>query len=92
MFRVFGSAIYTILDSFISIDHLSLLKDKLSKHDNRYEKTKFNGFNGMEIPEILMNIVSFHGFAKYQQYKVILSCRSALVSYSISKLFVIVEK
>ena len=46
---------------------------------------------GLEIPEILMNIMSCHGFTKSSTLTVILTCRSALVPYYFSKGFVIFE-
>ena len=47
--------------------------------------------SGLIIPEILINIMSCHDFYKYKTSTVILSCRSALVPYHISKGFFIVE-
>ena len=38
-----------------------------------------------------MDIMSCHGLSKYSISTVILTCRSALVTYYISKVFVIVE-
>ena len=46
---------------------------------------------GLEIPEILMNIMLCHGFTKSSTLTVILTCRSALVPYYFSKGFVIFE-
>ena len=54
-------------------------------------KTKFNALSGMIISEILMNIMSCHGFSKYPMSNVILTCRSYLVSCYINKYFVVVE-
>ena len=48
-------------------------------------------FSGLGIPEILMNIMSCHGFVKYSISKVILTCRNAIVPYYFSKVFVIIE-
>ena len=70
---------------------MSLLQYKLSKNDNNFENNKFKDLYGLGIPDILMNIMSCHGFYKYSIYTVILACWSALARYYISKGFVIVE-
>ena len=68
-----------------------MLQDKLSKHDNKSEKTKFNNFSGLGIPDIFMNIMSCHEFSKSSISTVILKCCSALAPYHLSKGFVIFE-
>ena len=72
-----------------SLDYIDMIQDKLSKHDNKFENTKFKTFFGFGVPEILMNIMSCHGFSKSSISTVILTYQSALVN--ISKIFVIVE-
>ena len=49
-------------------------------------------FSGLGVYKIFMNIMSCHGFSKYSTSTVILTFRSALVPYYLSKGFVIVEK
>ena len=53
---------------------------------------KFNDFSGLDIPEILINIMSYHIFYKVTTSTVILSCCSDPVPYYLSKGFIIVEK
>ena len=60
MYKVIGAVIYTITDDYIYLDYLGLLQEKLSKHYNNFENTKFNDFYGSGIPDILMNIISCH--------------------------------
>ena len=79
------------LDRFICIYYQFFLKYNLSKHENIIEKTNFKHFSRMGIPYILMNILFCCSFAKYQESTVILTCRSAIVSFYLSKGFVIVK-
>ena len=60
MYKVIGDLICTIIENYICIDYLGIVQDKLSKHDNSFENTKFKIFSGLIIPEILMNIMSCH--------------------------------
>ena len=53
---------------------------------------KFNDFSGLVIHEIMMNIMSCHGFLKVTTSIVIIACRSSLVPYYLSRGFIIVEK
>ena len=64
VYKVIGAVLYNIIDNYICIYFMGLLQDKMSKHNNRFEKTKFNDFYGLGIPEILINIMSCHGFYK----------------------------
>ena len=73
IFRVLVSVIYTIIDHLICLDYMYLIQDKLSKHDKNFVKKYFNYFSGIGVPEILMNLVSCHGFEKNQQSTVILT-------------------
>ena len=86
-----GAVIYTIVDDYICINYLGLFQDNSFKYDNKFKNTKLNDLSGLGIPDILMNIMSFHGFAKSSILTVILTCRNALVPYYFSKGFFIVE-
>ena len=65
---------------------------QLSLFENTLDKTKFNHFSGLVIPEILNNINTCHGYARPPNSSVILSCHNALVKYSVPKGFYPVEK
>ena len=91
MYKVIGAVIYIIIDDYICIDYLGLLQENVSKQNNKFENTKFNDWYGLGIPEILMNIISYHGFYKYSILTVILKFHNALVPYDLSKGFLIVE-
>ena len=73
------------------LDFLGLLQDNLSKHEKKIETTKFNDLSGLGIPEILMNIMSYYGFAISSISIVILKCCSALVPCYRSKVFSVFE-
>ena len=46
-----------------------------------FENTTYNDISAIEIPELLMNIISRHGFFNNTNSAVILSCCIKLVSY-----------
>ena len=66
VFILLRYVIYAILDKFICLYYLCFLRDKSSKHDKSFEKQGLIIFSGMGIPDILMDLVSCHGFAKNQ--------------------------
>ena len=74
-----GGVIYTIINEYICLYAVSLLQEKLSKHDDNFKNTNFNNFSGLGIPEILINIMSCHGFVKSSILIGILKCHNALV-------------
>ena len=81
MYKVIGEGIYTIIDDYICLDYLGFIQEKASKHDNKFENTKFNDLSELVIPDIFMDIISFYGFVKYSILTVILSCCNDLVSH-----------
>ena len=91
VYKVIGAVIYTIIDEYICLDYLDLLQEKLSKHDNNFKDTKFDYFTVLGIPDILINIISCHGFVKSSISTVILTYHNALVPYYLSKGFFVVE-
>ena len=57
-----------------------------------FEDTSYNEISVIVIPDLLMNIVSYHGFAKENNPNVILICGRNLVSYHLSESFVILPQ
>ena len=57
-----------------------------------FEQKSFNILLGIGIPELLMNLVYFHGFMKRRNSTVILNCQSHLMNNYLSKRFYIIEK
>ena len=50
MYKVIRAVIYTIIDDYICLDYMGLIQEKLSKHENNFENTKFNNLYGLGIP------------------------------------------
>ena len=86
-----GSVGYFILNNYVCADYLCCPQTKLHVTNNGFENKKYNDISGVGIPEILMNIISCHGFVNNKNSVVILSCRRKLVDYYLSKGFVIIE-
>ena len=51
----------------------------------------FNDISGIVIPDLIMNIISYHGFVNDKKPTVILSYCSTFVEYFLSKGFLILE-
>ena len=49
MYKLIGAVIYTIIDNYICFEYLGFLEDNLSKHDNKFENTKFKKKSGLGI-------------------------------------------
>ena len=64
MYKEIEAVMYTVIDEYICLDYLGLIKEKLSKHDNTFKNTRFKDLYGLGIPEILMNIMSCNLFVK----------------------------
>ena len=62
MYKLIVVAIYTIIDDYICLYYLGLFQGKWSKHDSKFEYTKFKNLYVLVIPDILMNIMSCHAF------------------------------
>ena len=81
-----------LMSAKISKTNLSVLiiflhQYNLSSHNNKFSNTIFDGLNGIGISDVLMNLMTCHGFSKVKQYTVILIYRSTLLSYFLSKYF-----
>ena len=56
-----------------------------------FEDTSFDELLVIRITELLINILSCYDFVQDDNLKMILACRSKLVSYYLSKGFVIID-
>ena len=76
------------------IDYVSFQSKTLSTiSSNRiFEQNIFNILLGIGIPELLINLVSCHGFMRELNSTVVLNFRSHLVNNYLVKLFFIIEK
>ena len=68
--------IYTIIDNFFCIDDLAFQYKQLSEIclDGKYLVKYFNEFLGIDIPDLFINLLLFHGFTKNIKYTFILKC------------------
>ena len=91
IYKVIWGLICAIIDEHICLEYLGLLLETLSKHNDNFKNSKFNNLSRLGITDILINIISCHGFDKSSISTAILTCRNSLVPYYISKLFFAVE-
>ena len=84
MFRVSSCVIYTIISKYFCIDYLGYDKSKLSELrlgvSGRYKNfdTGYDNVLGTGIPDLLLNLLSFHGFSKNNESVVILKCANRM--------------
>ena len=78
--------------NFFCIDYLCCNSKTLSvvACDKIFEEASYNGLLGIGILEVLMNLVSCHGFMKKPNLTVILLCQSILVKYYLEKDFSVI--
>ena len=88
MFRVLEYVIYTTLDNFIFLDYLYFIRYKLSKHN---KSLNFLQMSCMGWGYRIFLLLFCHSFEENQQTMVILTCCITLLSYYLSKVFVIIE-
>ena len=75
MFKVLVEVIYCIIHKHVCIDYVSLVKyANILPFDKFFEDTYYNKINCIGISEVLMNIVSCHGFAIDNKPTLILTC------------------
>ena len=97
MFRVLSCVIYTIIEKYVCIDYLGSEKSKLSDlclgctWSNKHNGMDYDNVLGIGIPDILLNLLSCHGFLKNNDSVVILKCPDRMSEYYFNKGFVILE-
>ena len=81
--------VYSLIDNYVCIDYLACQSKTLSFISSKptFEDTSFNILLGIGIPELLLNLVSCHGFTKKPNSNVILNCRYRLVNNYLEKIF-----
>ena len=62
-----------------------------SRGGSKYGDKSFNIILGIGIPDLLMNLMSCHGFLKKINYVIILKCPKRMLEYYFSKGFTILE-
>ena len=97
MFRVLSCVIYTIIGKYFCIDYLGSEKSKLSDlrlgctGKKKHNDTDYDVISRIGIPDVLLNLLSCHGFLKNIEYVVILKCPNRVSEYYFNKGFVIFE-
>ena len=91
MYKVLGSLVHCTIENYFYLYYLCLQQAELYLASKISENTKFNEISGIVIPELLMNIMSCHGFMNEKKLTVMLSCCRKLVKYYLSKSFVVIE-
>ena len=93
VFKVLSCVVYTMIEKYVCIDYLCTLNNKLSEikvnyaNLNKHEDQDYNNLFGIGIPDILMNIVSCHGFINNDDSIVILKCPNRMSQYYFNKGF-----
>ena len=94
MYRVLSCVVYYLMENYFCIEYLSCQSKTLGSISSKpiFEQTSFNILIGIGIPELLLNLVSCHGFTKKPNSAVILNCRARLINIYFAKVFYIIEK
>ena len=93
IFRVLSCVIYTIIDKYVCIDYLGTKKLKISdlktacNGSSKYDGIDYNNLFGIGITDLLLNMLSCHGFLKNNDSVVILKCPNRMSEYYFNKGF-----
>ena len=96
-FKVLSCVIYTIINNYVCIDDLACGSKKLSEvpvssgGDFKHWKKSYDKILGIGIPDLLMNLISCHGFLKNKDSVVILKYPKRILEYYFSKVFTLFE-
>ena len=68
MFRVLCFVFYYAMENYVCIDYLGCQFKTISVicSDQIFAVMSYNQLLGIGIPEVLMNVVSFHGLIEYK--------------------------
>ena len=95
--KVLSCVIYTIISNYVCIDYLGSESKKLSElalgsgGGFKHEEKSHDKILGIGIPDLLMNLMSCHGFLKNKNPVVILKFPKRMLEYYFSKGFTILE-
>ena len=94
LYRVLSCVVYSLIYNYVFIQYISCQQNILSSIPSKtiFEDISLNIILGIGIPELLLNLVSCHGFTKKPNSTVILNCRSCLLNNYLAKGFYIIEK
>ena len=86
--------IYTIIDKYVCIDYLGSEKSKLSylkigfTGSSKHNVLDYKNLSGIGIPDLILNLLSCHGFLKNNDYVIILKCPNGMSEYYFNKGFI----
>ena len=84
LYRVLSFVVYTLIYKDVCIDYMSC-QSKTCNPTFKY--TSLNLLLGIGIPELLLNLVSCHGFMKKPNSTVILNFQTRLINNYLYKVF-----
>ena len=92
-FRVLSCVIYSIIENNVCIYYLACQSKTISEITvgSRHGGKCFNRILGIGIPDLLINLLSCHGFSKSINYDVILKFPKRMLEYYFPKGFAILE-
>ena len=94
VYRVLSCVVYTLIDNYVCIDYLLCQSKTWCEilRNPTFKETSFNLLRGIGITELLLNLVSCHGFMEKSNSTVVLNCRSNLINNYLSKRLFIIEQ
>ena len=90
VYKVIVTMICYIMEKYAFLFYLCLTKYRLSKGCKIAMNKIYDNITEFCIVDIFMNFVSCHGSSTYKQANNIFTCRSSLVSYYLSKGFMVI--
>ena len=94
MYRVLSCVNYTLIYNYVCIDYVPCKSNTLSaiSCNPTFKDTSFNILLGIGIPEMLLNLVSCHGFMKKPNSTLILNCQTRMINNYLSKGFSVIKQ
>ena len=93
VYSLLSCVLYSVIDNYVCIDYLSCKSKNLGRIYSNiiFEQTSFNILLDIGIPEMLLNLVYFHGFMEKPNATIILTFRYHLVNNHLAKGFFTIE-
>ena len=93
LYSVLSCVFYSIIEDYVCIDYWYCQSKTLSNisSDRMFEQTSYDILLGIGIPEVLLNLVSCHGFMEKPNSTVILNFQYRLVNNYLSKVLFIIS-
>ena len=94
MYRVLSFVVYSLIENCVCIDYLPCQSKILCgiSRNPTFKETSLNLLLGIGIPELLLDLVSCHGFMTESNSTVILNWRSRLINNYLSKGLFVIEQ